>query len=157
MQSLDDLMPSIFSQQKDTWRYGGLIRCSPALCALWQVYWRLQYGQCLQKYVVYAKCPEELYSVSSTSKLSDENHLSKLSDDDAVTWCVLRIPCSSWNQAMWSIRVCMKFVQITNYFIRENIKLLIINHFVCVIMQDGFPIESSVTLWLIIFDSLTEK
>ncbi len=55
-------------------------------------------------------------------------------------------------QAMWSW-FCMKFVQMTSNLIRERSKLLIIKQFACITVQDCFLIESSVTLWLIIFVS----
>lgn len=72
-------MPSFFSQQKENWRYAARLS---ALCALWQGYWRLQYGLCLQQYEVCSRYPEVLYSVSSISNLSNFNKLSNLSISD---------------------------------------------------------------------------
>ena len=69
----------VFSQQKENWAHTARLS---ALCALWKGYWRLQYGLCLEKYEVYAKYPEVLYSVSSISNLSNFNKLSNLSISD---------------------------------------------------------------------------
>ncbi len=81
-QSLDYSMPLIFSQQKENWRYAARLS---ALCAHWQVYSKLQYGQCLQKYVVYAVYPEELFSVIGISSLCDLNYHGNLEEYDAIT------------------------------------------------------------------------
>ncbi len=104
-----NLMPFNFSQQKGNWTHAA---CLSALCALWQGYWRLQYGLCLQMYEVYAKYPEVLYSVSNLSDLNCLSNPSKwynnlIRFEDSMQIC-LASDHRKRGQAKWSIRVCKR-------------------------------------------------
>ena len=60
-------------------------------------------------------------------------------------------------KAVRSIRICMKFVQVSSNLIWMDSQLLVISQSPYITMQDTFPVEGSKPLLLVIFDSRTQS